>query len=232
MIPLEYEISRLKTLFTEMHELVREQVNSTRLAFLNNDISVACEVMRKESRVNFYELTIDKECEDFLALHRPVASDLRLTIALIKMSGNLERIGDHAYRVSSFMCDHEMKLTDKLKEQIKLVEIFDEIDHMMANSMESFAKHDVNLAKKIFKQDKLLNKINKKMPKLGEKYAKKHKEETISNLILLSRAIGKLERMGDLIKNNAEETIFYIESIVLKHKKKNKKIRKRFDMAE
>ena len=111
MIPLEYEIDRLKNIFFEMVDLVRDQLTLTKEALLVNDSDVAGEVMRKESRVNSYELTIDRECEDFLALHSPVAADLRLTIAILKMSGSLERIGDHAYRISSFVYDNRLKLS-------------------------------------------------------------------------------------------------------------------------
>ena len=232
MIPLEYELSRLKGLYQEMFDLVRAQIALTKDALVNNHHITACEVMKKESRVNFYETTIDKECEDFLALHRPVASDLRFAIAIIKMSGNLERIGDHAYRVCSFMCDEQMKLNEKIIEQVKLLELFNEIDQMLMNIQEAFEKKDVKIAQKVFKQDKLIDKVNKKIPKIIEKYLKKNKQETISNLILVSRAVGKLERTGDLIKNIAEEIVFYLESDVIKHRKKNKKIRKRFNVVE
>jgi phosphate transport system protein len=228
MIILEKEINRLKTLYMEMHEVVRGQVRFTRDALEANDADIAIEVLRNEGRVNFYENTIDRECEDFLALHRPVASDLRLTIAVLKMSGNLERIGDHAYRICSYLSDKELLLNKKILEQIKLIELFDVIDMMMVNASVSFEKKDVKLAQLVFKQDKTLDKVNKKIPRLMEKFAKKHKEEPISNLVQISRVVGKLERMGDLIKNISEEIIFYIESSNIKHEKKNKKIRKRF----
>jgi len=70
MIPIEYEIDRLRNIFMEMLDLVRGQMMFTKEALLTNDKELAAEVMRKEGRVNSYELMIDRECEDFLACIR------------------------------------------------------------------------------------------------------------------------------------------------------------------
>ena len=227
MIPLEYEIDRLKEIFQEMIELVRDQFALTKEALLTNDAEVAGEVMRKESRVNSYELTIDRECEDFLALHAPVAADLRLAIAILKMSTSLERIGDHAYRISSFVYDEELKLKEEVINLVQLPELFDDIDNMLKVILEAFEQGDAKLAKKVFKKDKILDKMNKKVPLLLEGYMKNSKE-TLPTIILIARIVGKLERSGDQIKNMAEEIVFYLDSKVIKHKKKNKRIKKLF----
>jgi phosphate transport system protein len=229
MIPLEYEIDRIKNIFLEMLDLVRNQIILTKEALLKNDIELAEEVMRKEGRVNSYELTIDRECEDFLALHTPVAADLRLTIAILKMSLGLERIGDHAYGTSAFVYNEKLKLSKEIIELVQLTELFDDVAGMLENITEAFENGDVAKAKTVFKQDKIIDKINKKLPDLLDDYMKESKDK-IPNIILLARVIGKLERSGDLIKNMAEEIIFYIESKVIKHRKKNKKIQKRFNL--
>jgi phosphate transport system protein len=229
MIPLEYDIDRLKGICFEMIDLVRNQLALTRESIITGDHDPACEVMRKETRVNAYELTLDRECEDFIALHAPVAADLRLVIALIKMSGSLERIGDHAYRISSFIFEDKLSFSKELIQLIDLPGLFDEIDEMLANVTEAFEKGDIKTAKLVFKQDKKLNKIHKKLPELMQDYLKHHKD-SVSNVILVSSTVGKLERTGDLITNMAEEIIFYIESKIIKHKKRDKKIRKRFSL--
>ena len=231
MIPLEYEIDRIKNIFLEMIDLVRSQMALTKEALLQNDVDIAQEVMRKERRVNSYELTIDRECEDFMALHTPVAADLRLTIAILKMSGGLERIGDHAFGTCTFVCDEKLKLRKELIDLVHLEELFDDVDIMLDSIIKAFEENDVSKAKTVFKKDKVIDKMNKKLPELLDSYMKGSKD-TVSNLILLARVIGKLERSGDLIKNMAEEIIFYIESKVIKHRKKNKKIQKRFNLPK
>jgi phosphate transport system protein len=229
MIPLEYEIDRLKEIFQEMMELVRDQLALTKEALLTGDTETAAEVMRKEGRVNSYELNIDRECEDFLALHSPVATDLRLVIAVLKMSGGLERIGDHVYRIACMVYDEELKLKKDLINRIQLPELFDDIDEMLGIVAEAFEKGDGKKAKQVFKKDKIIDKVNKKIPGIMKEYLKDSKDD-IENVILVARVIGKLERTGDHIKNIAEEIIFHSESKVIKHKKKNKRILKRLNL--
>jgi phosphate transport system protein len=229
MIPLEYEIDRLKEIFQEMVDLVRDQLTLTKEAIITGDTEAAAEVMRKEGRVNAYELNIDRECEDFLALHAPVATDLRLAIAVLKMSSSLERIGDHAYRISSFVYEDELKLKKELIKMIDLPLIFDTVDDMLKDVSEAFEEGNAKRAKEVFKKDKTLDKVNKKLPGMLQDYLKDSKDE-VADLIVVSRVVGKLERAGDLIKNIAEEIIFHIESKVIKHKKKNKRIQKRFSL--
>lgn len=230
MNPIEYEIDRLKNLYFEMIELVRDQMALAKEAILTSDTEVASEVMRKEGRVNSYELTIDREVEDFMALHAPVAADLRLAIAILKMAADLERIGDHAYRLSSFVYEEKLILSKEIVALVKLPELFDNIDLMLSNVSNAFENNDIKLAKSVFKIDKGIDKVNIKVPSLMQAYLKNSKDK-VSNVILFSRTVGKLERCGDLVKNLAEEVIFYHESEVIKHRKRNKKIRKRFKLA-
>ncbi|QQS50797.1 MAG: phosphate signaling complex protein PhoU [Bacteroidota bacterium] len=227
MKPFEYELENIRTLLLEMLDLVKDQIHLTKEALLTNDHDLSGEIMRKETRVNAYELSVDREVEDFLALQAPVATDLRFAIASLKISSNLERIGDHAYQISGLVYEEKMKLNKELVELLHIPTLFDEIDDMMINVTDALVNSDIQLAKKVFKQDKTLDKINKKLPGLLQEYHLK-KKESIENLLLLARTIGKLERVGDLIKNIAEEIIFYYESKVLRHRKKNKKIARKF----
>lgn len=229
MIALEYEIDHLKNIYFEMVELVRDQMALTREALLTNDCDVANDVMRREGRVNSYELTIDRECEDFIALQSPVASDLRMALAILKMSGNLERIGDHAFRICSYVFEEKMVISKNLIKLLNITDMFDEIDKMLENVVEALEKSNSKLAKTVFKQDKTLDQINKKVPYLLQEYLKNSKDK-VSNLILISGTIGKLERTGDLITNIAEEIIFYHESKVVKHRKRSKKLKKLFNL--
>jgi phosphate transport system protein len=227
MKPFEYEIENIKTLIFEMFELVKDQMHLTKEALLTSDHELSGEIMRKEKRVNSYELSIDREVEDFLVLQAPVATDLRFAIAVLKIASSLERIGDHAYRISTLVFDEQLKVNKELVELLHIPTLFDEIDDMLINVIESLEKGEIELAKKVFKQDKTLDKINKKLPKILEDYYSKKKNLDLSNIILLSRVIGKLERVGDLAKNIAEEIIFYYESEVIRHRKKNQKISKK-----
>lgn len=228
MKAFEYELENIQNLLFEMFELVKDQIHLTKEALLTNDHDLSSEIMRKETRVNSFELTIDREIEDFFALQAPVASDLRFAMAALKISNQLERVGDHAARIASYVFDDKMRINKELVELLQIPTLFDEIDDMLINVTDALDSGDMQLAKRVFKQDKTLDKVNKKLPNLLEGYNKKHKED-ISNLILLSRMIGKLERCGDMAKNMAEEIMFYHESKVIKHRKKNKKIARKLE---
>lgn len=229
MKPFEYELENLRNLVEEMLDLVKDQIHLTKEALLTNDQELSCEIMLKEKRVNSYELSIDREVEDFLALQTPVASDLRFTMAMLKISGSLERIGDHAYRISSYVFDDKLTLNKELVEITSLPTLFDEIDEMLINVSDALDSGESKIAKKVFKQDKFLDKVNKNNAEVLSDYHAKHNGD-LKNLFLISRTIGKLERVGDLIKNIAEEILFYYDSKVVKHKKKNKRIEKRLNV--
>lgn len=231
MKPIEFEINKLKDLTFEMLELVQEQLSLTKQALLTSDQELSVEIMRKEKMVNAMELAIDRACENYFAMHTPVASDLRFGIAVLKISGNLERMGDHAYRISTFVFDELMNLNDELLDLTAFETLFDEIDSMLENAAEALETGDSQLAKKVFKQDKVLDKVNRNAHKLLSEFAKTHVDE-INNLFLLSKTVSKLERAGDLVKNIAEDILFYHDSKVIKHKKKNKRIDKKLDNVE
>ena len=226
MKPIEFEIERLRNVTFEMFQLVKEQLLLTKDVMLTGDHDLSCEVMRKEKRVNAFEISIDRECEEFLAMQNPVASDLRFAICILKTSGNLERIGDHTYRICSYVFDDIMKLNSELLKIASVSIIFDEIDSMLNHVMQALESGDSTIAKQVFKQDKILDKVNKKLPQLLVDYIKENPKD-LNNLFLLSKTISKLERVGDLIKNIAEEVIFYHDSKVVKHIKKNKRIDKK-----
>lgn len=217
-IQIEIELDYLKSLILEMFELVKKQILSSREALLNHDHELAEEVMRNESRVNGYEITIEKECENLLALHQPVATDLRFIMAALITNGNIERIGDHADKIAKIVRDQEAPFDKELLVSLHLKEAFDVIEEMMTRVISALTNREAGEARIIFKLDKNIDKINKKSLIFLNDYLKDHTDKIIQALWLF-RIIGKLERVGDVMKNIAEEVIFYLDAEILKHKK-------------
>ena len=203
----------------EMLILCKSQLEKAKEAFVNHDNDLAEEVMHTESRVNALDLKIERDCEKFLALYNPVAIDLRFIMAVLKINGELERIADHAYNISKYVVDQDIKIAPKLLKVIEFEKMFDTIDSMMDHITFSYTEKDVKTARKVFKKDKILDKINLNSFGIIEKEINKDISITQQALIVLS-VIKKLERVGDLIKNIAEEIIFYIDAEKLKHKRK------------
>jgi phosphate transport system protein len=227
MIPIEYELNRVKDILYEMSDLVMNQIIDSRDSLIKYDEDLAEEIIRKELRVNALEITLDRDCEDILARYSPVATDLRLIISILKISESLERIGDHAYNIAKYVLLNEKKFNSNLINKLNFAKIFTEIGSMLNIVFDAFEEGDLEMAKKVFKQDKYLNKINKQAPEIIEAEIEKSKKVIFESLMLF-RIIGKLERVGDHIKNIAEEVIFYHEDKIVKHKKRNKKLIKKY----
>lgn len=219
IVNAEQERRELNKTVLEMLTLCISQIEKATDAFLIHDIDLAEQVMYTETRVNALDIKIESDCEHFLALYNPVAIDLRFVMATLKINFDLERIGDHAYGISKYIVDQNKKIEPHLFKALKFDVLYETITSMFENITEAYQNNDVKFARKVFKQDKILDKINVQSFKIIEEEIKKN-PELIDQTLLLFGVIKKIERVGDLIKNIAEEIIFYIDAEVLKHKKK------------
>jgi phosphate transport system protein len=226
MINLDEHRDLLKQYGLEMFNLCRKQLKKSHQAFINYDQDLAEDVLHSENRVNSLDLKIDRDCERFIALHNPVAVDLRFVLALRKINFDLERVGDHAYGISKYIVEVDTPVAQELRDQLRFDEMYESALSMLDDIQIAFEDEDAQKARKVFKKDKLLNKINLNSFTVISEEVKKNPQH-IDQYLLLFSAIKKIERVGDLITNIAEEIIFYMEAEVLKHSKKkgNKKSR-------
>jgi phosphate transport system protein len=215
---LDNEIKLLKDNVLEMMFLVKNQLEKGRKSMDNFDEELAHEIMANEKRVDSLELTIDRDCEEVLALHNPVAVDLRFVMAAFKINSDLERIGDHANSIAKYIVDYGRQVDPEIRDKMRMDEMYDTSVKMMTNVFNAFITEDTELARKVFKLDNTLNEINREVSDVTSDLILDDIEQTQNYLYLFS-IIRKLERVGDLTKNIAEELIFYIEAKVLKHKK-------------
>src|SRR6056297_2554691 len=125
MISLDQHREGLNQTGLEMLHLCRKQLENAREAFFNHDNDLAEEVLHTENRVNALDLKIDRDCERFIALHNPVASDLRFVLALRKINFDLERIGDHAFGISKYIIEVDTPIEPRLLEKMRVKEMFE-----------------------------------------------------------------------------------------------------------
>lgn len=228
MIPLEYELGRISEMIFEMYDLVKKQVNEAKESLLEADAEKAESIERRELRVNALDINIDRECENVLARYNPLAGDLRFIISVIKIGESLERISDHGYRIARYVKDEYVKKDKELFKNLDIEILFDTVILMLDLSFQALENKDADMAKQVFKHDKIIDKIKKEAPAIIEKSIKGD-TKNIKNTLYIFSIIGKLERCGDVIKNIAEELVFYIEAEILRHQKRNQKIKKRFE---
>ena len=216
MTLLEQELKDLRQELLNMFLAVNNQLLKSEKALLEFDKDLAAEITNAEKRINSLELKIDRDCENILALYSPVAIDLRFVLSVYKINHELERIADIADGIANYVNNVKAPFPKKAIINIKIEEMFSQCQAMMDNVIEAFEKEDTKIARRVFKQDELLNTINSNgSSTIIENYDEKNAEA----LFYLLSCVRKLERAGDLTKNIAEELIFSIESKVIKHRK-------------
>lgn len=219
---LDSELKLLKDNVLELMFLVKNQLEKGQKALNNFDEELAHEIMANEKRVDSLELTIDRDCENLLALHNPVAVDLRFVMAAFKINSDLERIGDHANSIAKYIADFDREIDEDTLKTMRLDEMYNTANKMVSNIFNAFITEDTDLARKVFRLDETLNQINREVSGVTAELIEADKSQTQNHLYLFS-IVRKLERVGDLTKNIAEDLIFYIEAKVLKHKKMKSK---------
>lgn len=216
MTHIPNEIQSLKITIFEMWNLVISQMVKARYALEHFDKDLVSEMTNNEKRVDAFELKINMDCENILALYSPVANDLRFVLSVLKTNYNLERVGDYAYNIATLVRDLEHPIDPECLVEMGIKEMFDTALKMLNNTFSAFEKEDSKLARMVFRKDELLDQIKMRSNAVASDLIKKKPDETINILSLLS-VIRKLERVGDQTKNMAEELIFYIEAKVLRH---------------
>jgi len=222
MSNLDNEVKLLKDNILELMFLVKNQLEKGQKALEHFDEELAHEIIENEKRVDSLELTIDRDCENLLALYNPVAVDLRFVMASFKINSDLERIGDHANSIAKYILDFGKALEEDAIHKMQADEMYTTSLKMMNNIFDAFITEDTGLARKVFKLDQRLNQMNREVSGITAELISSDMEQ-VQNYLYIFSIVRKLERVGDLIKNIAEEFIFYIEAKVLKHQKKKSK---------
>jgi phosphate transport system protein len=217
MPAIEPELQALKENLCDMLALVRNQMVKCKDAVRKHDLKLAEEVIEDERKVNAQEIAIDRDCESILALYTPVATDLRFVLASLKITNDLERIGDNAKSLARFLIqDHKEYQKGWLKD-FNLEAMLDVLISMLKDMGEALRTDDTRLATKTTKKDEELNEFNKKAIKVTAELIKDNPDRA-KVLLTLFMITKNLERAGDLTKNIAEEIVFHIDAKVLKHK--------------
>lgn len=219
MINIEEQRVVLSQIGEEMLSLCNRQVQLAYEAFIIFDTDLAEEVILKENRINALDAKIERDADHFIALYSPVATDLRFALALLKINYNLERIGDQAFDIANHTIDLDEKLVPELVEKLQFNLMFETLDSMFKDVATAYKDENLKAARKVFKKDKIINKINANAFNIVAEDAVKN-PELIRQYLMALVVMKKFEKIGDLLKNISESIIFFIDAEILKHKKK------------
>jgi len=223
MIHIEREMLALKEGTQQMWRLVISQLEKAKQALLDRDVALALEVVSREKRVDAFELKIDSDCENYIALYNPVAIDLRLCLSLIKISNTLERIGDFAAGIARHVMDEDCNNLDpELFEDLQLESMLDIVLGMLSDGFAALEHENTKISGKILAKDEEVNAIYHQSFEVLSTYLVNNPAKSNCGLkvFLLMR---RVERIGDHCCNIVEEIVFYIDAKVLKHRGKNLK---------
>jgi phosphate transport system protein len=210
----EDELEKLRALLIRMGSLVDEQIELSARAVLDGDDEAARFVMKRETRVNEYDLMVDGLCQRILALTQPVAIDLRMLIAGMRIDGEFERIGDIAVNIAERA--EKLAGNSDLLKQVGLTEMLPAAHSMFRDAFDAFINNDADLAKSIFERDDIVDDYARTaFDKLIEEMKRDPLMiEPAAHTMALLRHI---ERLADHATNIGEDVVFIVEAKMMKH---------------
>jgi phosphate transport system protein len=208
------ELDELKQRLLVMGGLAEERLRAAVHALVERDRDLMTEVIKGDEAVNSLHLEIDDRCFKLLALHQPMAVDLRVIVAAFKINSDLERVGDLAVNVAEAA---ERYVTHvPVKPLIDLPRMAEMARQMLHAALDAFVSKDVEAAQQVLTQDDVLDGLKNQIFRelLTYMLGDPRKIEPAIDLILVSR---HLERVGDHATNIAEDVIFMVEARDVRH---------------
>lgn len=209
------ELSNLKHEMLRMGAMVEMSIFKSIEALKNLSRDGANKIIEEDKKVDDLEIKIDKICLDLLALRQPVALDLRFITMTMKISTDLERMADLAVDIAQRI----LELLDKplLKPLIDIPKLATLAQEMTRDTINSFLKKDVELAKRVILGDRMADELrNKVQTELIDNYIEKD-ASTMPRAIPLLLIARHLERICDHATNIAEDVIYMVEAKVVRH---------------
>ncbi|MDA0977150.1 MAG: phosphate signaling complex protein PhoU [Proteobacteria bacterium] len=208
------DLRRLGQQISELGQLVVEASDKAIVMLQNFDLVLAEEILATERRINDMEVDIEEECLKIMALHQPVASDLRYVITILKVNNDLERMGDQVVNIAErvkFIADKPRVVVDV--DFRKMSEISSRMVRMV---LDALVREDAMKAREVLAMDDDLDALHaRSFSVLQEVMARK--PEMIAPGVSYLTISSNLERIGDLATNIAEDIIFMEEGEVVRH---------------
>ena len=208
------ELEDLKSTIIRMGSIVEDAVSDALRALQERDTPLARQVILREPQVNALEIEIDNRIVDFLALHQPVASDLRFLLAALKINNDLERIGDHAVNIAESAISSGGRPAVAIN--VDLPTMGQIAVRMLKDALDGFIHTDAAMGRGVLKADDIVDDLNRKIV-IELTQIIRSDRNAVEAALDLARVSRNLERVADLATNIAEEVIFIAESQIVKH---------------
>ncbi len=208
------ELNELHLKILEMGGLVEKQIAHAVAALVSRDDDQARTTIEADHTVNRLDVEVDEMCIRLLALHQPAAKDLRLITTGLKITTDLERIGDMAVN----MCERAIELNQEaqLKPFIDIPRMAEVAQTMVRQSLDAFVREDVELALKVCRDDDVIDQLTVQLFRELSSFMVEA-PQTISRAIRLLFVAKYLERIADHATNIAEMVVFMVKGKSIRH---------------
>ena len=207
-------LESLKKRLLTLGAMVEERVHLSAKAVLDKDIDLAQKIYSTDFEVDELEVELEEECLKVMALHQPVAVDLRFLVAVIKINNELERIGDQAVNVAQRA---ERIASDSWHEfTFDYAIMAEKAQNMLKLSLDALVNYDIEVAYNVLHLDDEVDAIKNRAYDVIKQAMGDYPDRIgyLYNLLLISR---HLERVADHATNIAEEVIYMIEGEIVRH---------------
>jgi len=212
---LEREIENLKKRVLALSATVEDNVYKAVRALTERNSSLAEEVIASDDRdIDQTEIEIEEECLKVLALHQPVAGDLRFIVAILKINSDLERMGDLAVNIA----ERAAFLASRARVEIPLdlALMAEKTKEMVRRSLDALVNRDSGLAREVLVDDDEVDAMNREMYIRIQDAIRRNPEE-LESLIHLLSCSRHLERIADHATNVAEDVVYMVEGVIVRH---------------
>lgn len=214
-IHLQREIENLKKDILTLGAMAEYSVREATLASERRDDVLAQSVIEKDLTIDQMEVEIEESCLKILALHQPVAIDLRFIVAVLKINNDLERIGDLAVNIAERALF--LAVQPPVAISFDFVGMARKAQEMLKRSLDALVNLNADAAREVCACDDEIDALNRQMFILVQDAIHANPEDTESLIHLLS-ASRHLERIADHTTNIAEDVIYMIEGQIVRHK--------------
>jgi len=208
------ELEQLKTKLLEMSSLVEAAIQRSISAVIHKDRGAAEEVFRNEARINEIEIEVDEFATNLLALQQPMAADLRLIVAALKINTDLERMGDLSVNIAQRA--RSLMEEPVIKPMIDIPHIAGLVQSMVRKALDAFVNRDADMARSVLASDDAVDSLRTACYHELVSFMEKDPQNIKQALDLLA-VTRNLERIADHSTNIAEDVMFLVKGVDVRH---------------
>lgn len=216
-VHLQADLNALHKDLLSMSAAVEEMIHQAVALLSHPSIEQARALMDRDTEIDRWDVMIEENCLKMLALHQPVAIDLRRITTVLKVVAELERVADLAVNISERACGlldaPEVVVPDELKDMAR------HAVHMLHRAIDAYVALDSRLAREVCAEDDVIDEANERL--INHLIQQMHAQpDRLDALLHLFSAVRQVERVADHATNIAEDVVYLVEGRIIRHARK------------